>query len=157
MRSKTSIHPSGSTFHMTNDGRVVEDTPRKRADGLLDYDEAYIRANSYSVNSMVLREIGMDEHTRADGCQYDDRIMSHHGIDEYREVCKAAWGKGEMGCGHWARQASDENVLKFATELAVLVRFGNLGQKVVGFRIVRCTNVSSGFPCYFFAWKLGDA
>jgi hypothetical protein len=130
---------------MMNHGRDPICPPR--ADGLKQYDGGELIKNPYSVQGMVVREVGMTDRSNGEYLGYDDRVMECYGLDAYRAICKKFWNSGEMGIQDWARRATDQDIIRFGQ---AVVDLGTESKQLVGFRIVRDTNVASGFPCYLF-------
>ena len=98
---------------------------------------------------VVFREIGMNETSKSNYSAHDDRIGEWYGSDKYSQVCKKYWGSGELGLEHWLLEgASDERVLEFAKDVIELG--GRAVKTVQGFRAVRNTNVSNGYPYFRF-------
>ena len=121
---------------------------KPRKDGLKPYNHAELLTNSYGAQAMVLREVGMDENSKPDwGADHDRLLMWYY--DNFRMVCKAAWGSGELGMQDWLRDASAAAILKFGANIVNLEHMGTPKRvKITGFRVIRNSNVSSGFPVY---------
>jgi len=125
--------------------RYIEPVEQQRKDGLKPYNHAELLYNSYSVQEMVLREVGMDENSVPDwGADHDRMLMWYY--DEFRALCRETWGTGELGMQDWLKSASKKAIMEFGTKVVNLDK----DEPVVlaGFRVIRNSNVSSGYPVY---------
>ena len=120
---------------------------KPRKDGLKPYNHAELLTNSYGVQAMVLREVGMDENSKPNWDAYHDRMIMWN-YDGYMALCRATWHTGDLGIQEWLKNATDDEVLEFGGKAINLYEKEPL--EVIGFRVVRCTNVSSGYPVYWF-------
>lgn len=124
----------------------VTTRPKSRKDGLTPYYAGY---DTYSVQRMIEREVGMDENTSADWSADHDRILSWH-YSEFRALLKEHVGSGEMAMGHWSRTTTEKKFLAFVQALANLMSSSD--REIGGARLIHGSNVSSGYPVYTIQW-----
>jgi hypothetical protein len=124
---------------------AIDEPKRVRRDGLKPYSVGELSYNSYNVQGMVLREVNMDENSTPDVSVDHDRLLSWH-WDEFRALCKEAWDGGERGMQHFAIHTSKQKFLAFGQKIVNLALDKEV--KLVGFRVIRNTNVSSGYEVF---------
>jgi hypothetical protein len=125
--------------------KYIEEVEPKRKDGFKPYNWYELINNSYGVQEMVLREVGMDENSAPDwGVDHDRMLMWYY--DEFRALCRETWGTGELGMQDWLKSASKKDIMEFGTKAIRLDRKNDV--EITGFRVIRNSNVSSGYPVY---------
>lgn len=124
---------------------MILDGNKTRKDGLTNYSYGALISDPYGVQNVIMREVGMDQYSRPDVSWDSDRVLMWE-YDGFRSLCKEVFGLGELGIGQWAKGASAKNLLSFAEKLYALVEKKEC--KATGFRVIRNTNVSSGYPIY---------
>lgn len=125
---------------------ITNRVQRKRKDGLVPYYAGY---DTYSVQNMIEREVGMDENSRADWSADHDRILSWH-YHEFRALLKEHIGSGELALGQWSRETTKEKFLAFIEVLKDLMSDDK--REIAGARVIHGSNVSSGYPVYTIQW-----
>jgi hypothetical protein len=120
-------------------------TPRPRSDGLKPLNESELYWNSQDVQDMVLREVNMDENSATNFSVDHDRLLMHY-HEEFSDLCQATWQHGSRSLGKWAITAKKSDFLAFGQKIVDMAT--ELPKRVIGFRVVRNTNRSSGYEVY---------
>lgn len=118
---------------------------KTRKDGLINYSYGALISDPYGVQNVIMREVNMDENSKPDAGWDSDRVLMWD-YDGFRALCKESFGRGELGIGQWAKDASKKDLLSFAEKLYALVEKKEC--KAKGFRVIRNTNTSSGYPIF---------
>ncbi|MFO0417197.1 MAG: hypothetical protein ACK5Y6_07910 [Pseudomonadota bacterium] len=132
--------------HQNNQDQRFLGINQLRADGRKYLDVSELINTRISVQQMVIREVGMDEHSKdVQSLGYHDRIKKLRSAQDFQDICFNFWQRGELGLESWALNAPDQQVLQFGQAIANLL---DEPRKLIGFRIIRHTNVATGYPVF---------